>query len=168
VLKNLFEEEFQIHIMIEGRFLKVYKEIGKDIPAQLFVPILRHDRGVSPTLTIRGFIKPTIDGLVTSYYEWYQGAQLDVKKSGGSMHKSESLISTIYFGFDKDNLFLIVSARQLCPGIRIVSVAGDPAVRAKLSKAGDHAFKAELRFSVCTKKHCELKREQLSWVAKAQ
>lgn len=40
--------------------------------------------------------------------------------------------------------------------------------KAKLGKVGDHAFKAELRFSVCTKKHCELKREQLSWVAKAQ
>jgi hypothetical protein len=55
---------------------------------------------------IRGFIRPAIDGLVTSYYEWYQGAQLDVKKSGGSMHKSESLIETIYYGFNKDSLFL--------------------------------------------------------------
>jgi len=100
-----FDELFRLNLM------KVYKEIGKDIPAQLFVPILRHDRGVSPTLTIRGFIKPTIDGLVTSYYEWYQGAQLDVKKSGGSMHKSESLISTIYFGFDKDNLFLRIDPK---------------------------------------------------------
>jgi hypothetical protein len=27
VLKNLFEEEHQIHIMIEGRFLKLYEEI---------------------------------------------------------------------------------------------------------------------------------------------
>lgn len=26
--------------------------------------------------------------------------------------------------------------------------------KAKLGKAGDHTFKAELRFSVCTKKHC--------------
>lgn len=40
--------------------------------------------------------------------------------------------------------------------------------KAKLGKAGDHTFKAEFRFSVCTKKHCELMREQLSWVAKAQ
>ncbi len=100
-----FDELFRLNLM------KVYKEIGKDVPAQLFVPILRYDRGIAPTLTIRGFIMPTIDGIVTSYYEWYQGAQLDVKKSGGSMHKSESLISMIYFGFNKDNLFLRIDPK---------------------------------------------------------
>lgn len=95
-----FDELFRLNLM------QVYREMGEEIPAQLFVPILRHDRGVAPTLLIRGFIRPTIDGLVTSYYEWYQGAELDVKKSGGSMHKSESLIMTIYYGFNKDYFFL--------------------------------------------------------------
>ncbi len=95
-----FDELFRLNLM------QVYREMGKEIPAELFVPVLRRDRGVAPTLLIRGFIRPVIDGLVTSYYEWYQGAQLDVKKSGGSMHKSESLISTIYYGFNKDSLFL--------------------------------------------------------------
>ncbi len=95
-----FDELFRLNLM------QVYREMGEEIPAQLFVPILRHDRGVAPTLLIRGFIRPTIDGLVTSYYEWYQGAELDVKKSGGSMHKSESLIMTIHYGFNKDYFFL--------------------------------------------------------------
>lgn len=57
-------------------------------------------------LTIRGFIEPKIDGNVTSYYEWYQGAYIDVKKSGGSMHRAESILSRLYYGFNKDNLFL--------------------------------------------------------------
>jgi len=100
-----FDELFRLNLM------QVYREIGKDVPAELSVPILRYDRGISPTLSIRGFIRPKIDGLVTSYYEWYQGAQLDVKKSGGSMHKSESLISTVYYGFDKDNLFIRVDPK---------------------------------------------------------
>lgn len=95
-----FDELFRFNLM------NVYKEIGRDIPARLYVPVLRHDREISPTTVIRGFIKPTIDGVVSSYYEWYQGARLDVKKSGGSMHKSESLFSAIYFGFDRHTLFL--------------------------------------------------------------
>ncbi len=95
-----FDELFRLNLM------QVYKEIGREIPAELFVPVLRHDRRIIPTLLVRGFIRPTIDGLVTSYYEWYQGAQVDVKKSGGSMHKSESLITAIYYGFNKDFLFL--------------------------------------------------------------
>jgi len=95
-----FDELFRLNLM------QVYREMGKEIPAELFVPVLRRDRRIAPAVLIRGFIRPSIDGLVTSYYEWYQGAEVDVKKSGGSMHKSESLISSIYYGFNKDFLFL--------------------------------------------------------------
>lgn len=100
-----FDELFRFNL------IKCFREMGKDVPEHFLASILRHDREIPPTLTIRGFIKPTIDGLVTSYYEWYQGAQLDVKKSGGSMHKSESLISTVHFGFDKDNLYLRIDPK---------------------------------------------------------
>jgi len=101
-----FDELFRLNLM------HVYREMGKDVPAHLYVPVLRQDRGVSPTLTIRGFIKPNIDGILTSYYEWYQGAQFDVKKSGGSMHKSESMISTIHYGFSEENLFIRIDPAE--------------------------------------------------------
>ena len=95
-----FDELFRMNLM------KVYKEIGRDIPGHLFVPVPIEDRSISPAVTIRGFIEPRIDGLVTSYYEWYQGAQMDIKKSGGSMHKAESILSALYYGFNKKDLFL--------------------------------------------------------------
>lgn len=80
--------------------------MGKEVPQQLFIPVLSEDRSVSPAVMIRGFIEPKIDGIVTSYYEWYQGAHMDIKKYGGSMHRAESILSNIYYGFNKDNLFL--------------------------------------------------------------
>lgn len=95
-----FDELFRLNLM------RVYKEMGKEIPQQLFVPVFREDRSVPPAVTIRGFIEPRIDGIVTSYYEWYQGAYMDVRKSGGSMHRGESILSQLYYGFNKDNLFL--------------------------------------------------------------
>jgi alpha-amylase/alpha-mannosidase (GH57 family) len=95
-----FDELFRFNLM------KVYQEIGKEIPSHLHVPVLREDRSISPSVAIRGFIHPRIDGLVTSYYEWYQGAQLDIKKAGGSMHKSESILSTLFYGFNEDSLFV--------------------------------------------------------------
>lgn len=95
-----FDELFRFNLM------KVYQEIGKEIPSHLYVPVLREDRIVSPSVVIRGFIHPRIDGLVTSYYEWYQSAQLDIKKAGGSMHKSESILSTLFYGFNEDSLFI--------------------------------------------------------------
>ena len=95
-----FDELFRLNL------IKAYKEMKREVPQHLFVPVPREDRGIPPILTIRGFIEPKIDGIVTSYYEWYQGAYIDVKKSGGSMHRAESILSRLYYGFNKDNLFL--------------------------------------------------------------
>ncbi|MCL4537831.1 MAG: glycoside hydrolase family 57 protein [Nitrospirae bacterium] len=94
--------------LFRGYLMQAYKVIGKDIPPHLYVPVLLEDRGIEPVTQARGFISPRIDGFVTSYFEWYQGAYVDVKRSGGSMHKSESFVSAIYYGFNKDNLYLRV------------------------------------------------------------
>lgn len=95
-----FDELFRSYLM------KVYKVMGRDIPPQLHMPILMKDRSVAPAMQIRGFIQPKIDGYVTSYYEWNQAASIDAKRAGGSMHKSESFISSLHYGFNKDNLFI--------------------------------------------------------------
>jgi len=95
-----FDELFRSNLM------KVYREMGKEIPEYLFIPVLREDRSVSPAVGIRGFIDPKIDGTVTNYYEWYQAAHMDIRKSGGSMHKAESILSNLYYGFNKDTFFL--------------------------------------------------------------
>jgi alpha-amylase/alpha-mannosidase (GH57 family) len=101
-----FDELFRRNLM------KVYMEIGREVPPHLFVPVLREDRSVSPSMEIRGFIYPKIDGMMTSYFEWFQGAYLDVGKSGGSMHMTEGLISRIYYGFNQQTLFIRVDPRS--------------------------------------------------------
>lgn len=141
-----FDELFRTNLM------KVYKEIGKDIPGRLYIPVPIEDRSISPTVTMRGFIDPRIDGFVTSYYEWYQGAQMDIRKTGGSMHKAESILSTLHYGFNKDNLFLRLDPAtpfgNLSDDIRIsitfikpyqfrVIVIIKPSVRAELLKDTD-------------------------------
>jgi alpha-amylase/alpha-mannosidase (GH57 family) len=109
-----FDELFRANLM------KVYSEMGRDIPEYLFIPVLREDRGISPAVGIRGFIDPKIDGAVTNYYEWYQAARMDIRKSGGSMHKSESILSGFYYGFNKDALFL-----RLDPAVAFDAIADD-------------------------------------------
>ncbi|UCG79072.1 MAG: glycoside hydrolase [Nitrospirota bacterium] len=99
-----FDELFRHNLM------SVYRKIGADIPEFLHIPVLKEDRGIKPQLPIRGFIEPTIDGKLTSYFEWLEGTFLDVKKSGGSMHKSESIVSKIYYGFNAQNLFIRMDA----------------------------------------------------------
>ncbi|GBE00153.1 glycosyl hydrolase family 57 [bacterium BMS3Abin07] len=101
-----FDELFRHNLMA------VYKSLGKEVPDFLNIPVLKEDRGIKPLLPIRGFINPTIDGIVTSYFEWLEGTYINVKKSGGSMHKSESIISKIYYGFNADHLFIRADSKN--------------------------------------------------------
>ncbi|HXX58647.1 MAG TPA: glycoside hydrolase family 57 protein [Thermodesulfovibrionales bacterium] len=101
-----FDELFRLNLM------KVYRETGSDVPPQIFVPVLREERAIAPVAEIRGFISPKIDGIMTSYFEWYQGAHIDVGKSGGSMHMTESLLSRVYYGFNQDTLFIRVDPKR--------------------------------------------------------
>ncbi|OGW40968.1 MAG: hypothetical protein A2Y97_03270 [Nitrospirae bacterium RBG_13_39_12] len=112
--QNDFDELFRMNLM------KIYREIGKNIPEQLFISVHREDRSIPPSVTIRGFIEPNIDGIVTGYYEWYQAAHMDIKISGGSMHKAESIFSSLYYGFNKNTFFI-----RIDPTIPFVELPAD-------------------------------------------
>ncbi len=120
-----FDELFRLNLM------QVYREMGRAVPDHLSVPVLRQDRGIAPELAVRGFIKPKMDGIVTSYYEWYQGAKIDLKITGGSMHRSESLVASMYYGFDEANLFVrldpVAPFDTLGDDVEIVIVTSKPA-----------------------------------------
>ncbi len=109
---DVFDELFR------GYLMKVYKVIGKEPPNMLFVPILVEDRNIMPDSEAKGFIYPKIDGYVTSYFEWFQAAFVDVGRSGGSMHKSESLIAAMHYGFNKENLYLRVDPLTPFPDLK--------------------------------------------------
>ncbi|NTU43802.1 MAG: hypothetical protein HGA78_12295 [Nitrospirales bacterium] len=116
-----FDELFRRYLM------QVYKVMGKEIPPNLHIPILLEDRGVAAMVQPRGFIHPTIDGLVTSYFEWIQGAFFDVKRSGGSMHKSESLITSLHYGFSTESLFIRVD-----PSLPFTEIDDDLTIRVNI------------------------------------
>jgi alpha-amylase/alpha-mannosidase (GH57 family) len=109
-----FDELFRKHL------INVYELLGKTPPDYLFIPIIREDRKSRPTVELTAFISPTLDGEVTSYYEWLSAGFYDVSQAGGTMHRAESIVSHIYYGFDPKNLFIrIDSNRNLNePGIK--------------------------------------------------
>ena len=98
--KDIFDEIYRNHL------ISVYFKIGKEPPAFLFVPITKIMREIRPETEPKGFIYPKIDGKVTGYFEWLEAGKFNLQKMGGSMHKSEGLISYLYFGFNRQSLFL--------------------------------------------------------------
>lgn len=110
--EHVTETRKEFDELFRANLIKVYKIIGKEAPKRLHLPILKEDRKIKPTVGIRGFITPKIDGEITSYYEWLNASRLDVEGTGGTMHMAETFISTIYYGFDLDNLYLRIDAKK--------------------------------------------------------
>lgn len=78
-------------------------------PEELFKPIRSSYMLAHITKPI-DYITPTIDGHLTHYYEWNQAGFFDCMKAGSTMHKSENLLRGIWFGYDTNNLYIMMKS----------------------------------------------------------
>jgi hypothetical protein len=104
-----FDQLYRSHLA------NVYRFLHLSPPEELSRPILRistPDIRVPPT----GAIHPTIDGEVTSYFEWLGAGQYQVDERSGSMHGKKFLVSQVLFGSDGESLFVRVDFR---PGAEV-------------------------------------------------
>jgi hypothetical protein len=100
-----FDQLYRSHLANVYRFLNLAP------PEELSRPILRAstpDVRVAPT----GAIHPTIDGAVTSYFEWLGAGLYRVDERSGSMHGKKFLVSEVLFGSDGESLFVRVDFRS--------------------------------------------------------
>lgn len=84
----------------------VYKLIGQAPHERLKIPIIT--RAAKPVRSARGLLRPVIDGMDTTYYEWLEAACFDVSTVGGTMHRAQSILKNICCGFDLSTLFIKV------------------------------------------------------------
>jgi len=111
---EIFDELFRNNLM------NVYKIIGRDIPARLHLPVLKDYVKAQPVIQVRGFITPEIDGEVSGYYEWMHAACMEAEFKGGAMHGAEGLIARLFYGFDRENLYLRLDA-----ALPLIQISGD-------------------------------------------
>ncbi len=108
-----FDYLFRKHLM------NVYTLLGEKVPEDLYFPI-KKKRSKAPIKPPVDFVKPALDGLVTSYFEWQSAGVYETDAGAtGTMHKAENLIKTIHYGFDLENIyFRLDTNRQLTAGTR--------------------------------------------------
>jgi alpha-amylase/alpha-mannosidase (GH57 family) len=102
-----FDQLYRSHLA------NVYRFLGLTPPEELSRPILRmmaRDERMPPS----GAVRPTIDGEVTSYFEWLGAGLYRVDERSGSMHGKKFLVSEVHFGSDGAHLYLRVDFR---PGV---------------------------------------------------
>jgi alpha-amylase/alpha-mannosidase (GH57 family) len=102
----------------------IYLALGQVAPADLAKPIKRkpeHALQMPPT----GFLKTTIDGRDTSYFEWLGAGLYSPERRGGAMHGRIFYLRELRYGFEEDQIsvrvdpFLEALCEMECPEFRI-------------------------------------------------
>ena len=100
-----FDRLFRLHLA------NVYKFMGRPVPERLSESILR-PHPVKADYEPVAFLRPTIDGRTTDFYEWNDGGMYTVKSVGGAMYTREIYLEKIYYGFDQYRWFLRLDRRE--------------------------------------------------------
>ena len=134
-----FDELFRRHVR------NVYRALGRPIPEELFVTNITTAPPASQIDRPTGFVAPTIDGEITSYFEWVGAGSVEGAAAGGAMHQvagQDEGIAAVEFGFDLENLYVRIDgtspvADMLAAGFRVgLRFLGPVGLRVELDGAG--------------------------------
>jgi alpha-amylase/alpha-mannosidase (GH57 family) len=98
--------DYMFDIIFRRRLIKAYELMGKEPPAELLVPI-------DPNLPLENLnyespmdiINPTIDGRITTFYEWSGSGHLKASLLEGLVARDKSgPITDLYFGSNQSNI----------------------------------------------------------------
>lgn len=100
--KEEFDRLFRAHLS------NVWKIAGVASPDWLNVPIceVRRFQAADQVSAPLSLLHPTLDGLVTDFFEWRGAGTINPNPPLGAMWKADGLVSALYFGCDLDHLFL--------------------------------------------------------------
>ncbi len=91
--------------IFRGHLEAVYKILDVEPPLTLRNPIYRE--GVKATvIQPDSLISPKIDGRLSHFYEWSGAGNYLCGQEGGAMHRIDSSIQQIYFGYDHERFYI--------------------------------------------------------------
>jgi hypothetical protein len=157
---SAFDDLFRRHVR------NVYRALEQPVPEELFLTNITTQSQVIDVQVPTGFVEPTIDGEVTSYFEWMGAGRVETV-GATTMHKSgnePSVVELVEFGFTIDRLFIRlegprafrevlqsgveVRVRLLNPAafqvaVRLDSASGRGRVRTRLELRSDTGWQPE-------------------------
>ncbi len=100
--KHEFDELFRYHLR------RVYEWLGEEPPVHLHEPIMQRSRVPEVFRQPTALLQPSIDGVVSHYYEWLDAGVYESRADSDAMHMADPWIARVYYGFDDQHLFLRV------------------------------------------------------------
>jgi alpha-amylase/alpha-mannosidase (GH57 family) len=139
------EHDLEFDDLFRRHLRNVYRALDKPIPEELFVTNITTEPPRSVAEPPSAFVRATLDGEVTSYFEWLGAGSLQLRAAGSSMHQAadggEPLTTLLLFGFDADRLLLRVDFRRPAGDLLVgsaevrVTFLNPPDVRVRVSAA---------------------------------
>ncbi|WP_201353313.1 glycoside hydrolase family 57 protein [Hydrogenimonas urashimensis] len=100
-----YSEEFDA--LFRSHLIEIYSLMDVPPPAVLFKPITGDKKNLHALVNEPKFpIHPTIDGRVTSFFEWLGSGMIDESRLFSTMDKVRGPITKIYWGEDIDTLYI--------------------------------------------------------------
>ena len=106
------EHDLEFDDLFRRHLRNVYRSLDKPVPEELYVTTITTEPPRTVTHPPSGLLHPTLDGEVTSYFEWVGAGELEVSETVGSMHQvaptPRRQVTGIHFGFDAQTLYVRV------------------------------------------------------------
>jgi alpha-amylase/alpha-mannosidase (GH57 family) len=110
------EHDLEFDDLFRRHLRNIYRALDKPVPDELFLTNITTEPPQTVAVAPSGLVQATLDGEVTSYFEWLAAGSLDLRTAGGSMHQvaetGQALAKTILFGFDVQRLYVRVDFRR--------------------------------------------------------
>jgi alpha-amylase/alpha-mannosidase (GH57 family) len=125
--------------LYRGHLANVYRFLNLSPPEELSRSILRTavpDVRLEPT----GPVRPTIDGEITSFFEWLGAGVYKADDRSGAMHSGRGVLREVHYGGDGESLFVRVDLQS---GIELdgmearITVDGTPPLQRSIRFNGD-------------------------------
>jgi alpha-amylase/alpha-mannosidase (GH57 family) len=143
----------------------IYIALGQVAPSDLAKPIKRkpeHALQMTPT----AFLRTTVDGRETSYFEWLGAGLYSPERRGGAMHGRVFYLRELRYGFEEDRLSVCID-----PFLAVLSEMADPEFRITIGAAEELTVVVSLNrgrlkeFAVETGRVCLLNPEDVASAA---
>ena len=104
---DIFDSLFRLNLQ------KVYALLGAPVPEALLKPVpAAPPAGRLQVEAPRDTMAARIDGEVSDYFEWLDAGRADILAFGGAMNIANPLVKTLFFGFDRDHVFLRIDTKK--------------------------------------------------------
>ncbi len=106
-VNHYFDEQFRFHIK------NIYELMKQEVPREVFNSIVEKSSKSITNKTPTDYIRPTVDGNMSNFFEWLNSGYIDIKKEFSTMD-STSIIEKLYYGIDREHsLYIYFEGQKL-------------------------------------------------------